>query len=99
MDENKSQKIPNQKPGVFWISGRIKSTEQVGTDKENFPIIENIIVTPSSDVYSHPKQFCVMARSKFGANGQDITIEVEAQCRPWKDQKGRFHYPHYLWAI
>ena len=99
MDENKVQKTPTQKPGTLWLSGRIQSTQQVGTDKENFPIIENIIVTPAVDVYSHPNRYCVMARSKFGSKDQDITIEVEVQCRPWKDQKGRWHYPHYLWAI
>jgi len=99
MDENKTQTSASQKPGTLWLTGRILSTQQVGTDKENFPIIENIIVTPAADVFSYPQKYCVMARSKFGSNNQDITIEVEVQCRPWKDQKGRWHYPHYLWAI
>jgi hypothetical protein len=81
------------------LEGRIKSSNQVGTDKENFPIIENIIISPASDRYSHPNTYCIMSRAKFGNPGQDIAIEAEVQCRPWKDSKGRWHYPHYLWAI
>jgi hypothetical protein len=89
----------NSKNGIISLSGRIISTEQVGTDKENFPILENIIITPAQDTYSHPNKYCVMSRSKFGNKNQDVAIEAEVQCRPWKDAKGRWHYPHYLWAI
>jgi hypothetical protein len=99
MTEPKTNESKTGKPGTLWLSGRIQSSQQVGTDKENFPIIENIIITPAQDVFSHPNRYCVMSRSKFGNKDQDITIEAEVQCRPWKDTKGRWHYPHYLWAI
>ena len=84
------------KPGTLWLSGRIQSTQQVGTDKDDFPIIETILVTPAADSYSHPNRYCIMSRSKIGKKDEDLTIEVEVQCRPWKDSKGRWHYPHYL---
>ena len=89
----------NEKSGTLWLSGRIQSTQQVGTDKENFPIIETIMVTPASDAYSHPNKYCIMSRSKLGNKEDDLSIEVEVQCRPWKDNKGRWHYPHYLWVV
>ena len=87
------------KPGTLWLSGRIQSTQQVGTDKDDFPIIETIVVTPAADSYSHPNRYCIMSRSKIGKKDEDLTIEVEVQCRPWKDSKGRWHYPHYLWIV
>lgn len=87
------------KPGTLWLSGRIQSTQQVGTDKDDFPIIETIVVTPAADPYSHPNRYCIMSRSKIGKKDEDLTIEVEVQCRPWKDSKGRWHYPHYLWIV
>ncbi len=86
------------RPTIF-LSGRIQSTEQVGTDKENFPIIETILITPASDSYSHPNRYCIMSRSKLGKKDDVLTIEAEVQCRPWRDSKGRWHYPHYLWAV
>ena len=86
------------KTGTLWLAGRIQSTQQVGTDKENFPIIETIMVTPAPDAYSHPNKYCIMSRAKLGNKEDDLTIEVEVQCRPWKDNKGRWHYPHYLWV-
>ncbi len=88
-----------EKTATLWLSGRILSSNQVGTDKDNFPIIENILITPAADTYSHPNKYCVMSRSKLGKENDDLTIEAEVQCRPWKDQKGRWHYPHYLWAV
>ena len=88
-----------EKSGTLWLTGRIQSTQQVGTDKENFPIIETIMVTPAPDAYSHPNKYCIMSRSKLGNKEDDLTIEVEVQCRPWKDNKGRWHYPHYLWVV
>ena len=87
------------KPGTLWLSGRIRFTQQVGTDKDDFPIIETIVVTPAADPYSHPNRYCIMSRSKIGKKDDDLTIEVEVQCRPWKDSKGRWHYPHYLWIV
>jgi hypothetical protein len=88
-----------EKPGTLWLSGRIQSSQQVGTDKDNFPIIETILTTPAADPYSHPNKYCIMARSMLGKKDDDLTIEVEVQCRPWKDNKGKWHYPHYLWAV
>ena len=98
MTEKTTDKKTENKTTI-WLTGRIQSSEQVGTDKENFPIIETIITTPAADTYSHPNKYCVMSRSKLGTAKQDITIEAEVQCRPWKDNKGRWHYPHYLWAV
>ena len=81
------------------IPGRILSSQQVGTDKENFPIIETLIVTPAPDAYSHPDRYCVNSRSKLGNKDQDVSVEVYIYCRQFKDSKGRWHYPHSLWAI
>ena len=72
MTENKTSEIKTAKTGTLWLSGRIQSSQQVGTDKENFPIIENIIITPAQDTYSHPNRYCIMSRSKFGNKDQDI---------------------------
>ena len=99
MSAEKTLDKKNEKPGTLWLSGRIDSTQQVGTDKENFPIIETILLTPAPDPYKHPNKYCIMSRSKLGNKDDDLTIEVEVQCRPWKDNKGRWHYPHYLWTI
>ncbi len=99
MTTDKAADKKNEKAPTIWLSGRIQSSQQVGTDKDNFPIIENVIVTPAVDNYSHPNKYCVMSRSKFGNPNEDITIQAEIQCRPWKDSKGRWHYPHYLWAV
>ena len=99
MSAEKALDKKTEKPGTLWLTGRIQSTQQVGTDKENFPIIETILTTPAQDPYSHPNKYCIMSRSKLGNKEDDLTIEVEVQCRPWKDNKGRWHYPHYLWAV
>jgi len=40
MPAEKALDKKNEKPGTLWLTGRIQSTQQVGTDKENFPIIE-----------------------------------------------------------
>ena len=88
-----------EKPGTLWLTGRIKESQQVGTDKENFPIIETIFTTPASDLHSHPNKYCIMSQSKLGSPNEDLTIEVEVRCRPWKDSKGKWHYPHYLWVV
>ena len=98
MSTDKAADKKNEKAATIWLTGRIQSTQQVGTDKENFPIIETVINTPAPDQYSHPNKYCIMSRSKLGGPNQDITIEAEVQCRPWKDNKGRWQYPHYLWA-
>ena len=60
-----------EKPGTLWLTGRIKESQQVGTDKDNFPIIETILVTPAPDQYSHPNKYCIMARSKLGGPNED----------------------------
>jgi hypothetical protein len=99
MDKPASTDKHAEKPGTLWLTGRIKESQQVGTDKENFPIIETIFTTPAPDPHSHPNKYCIMSRSKLGAPNDDLTIEVEVQCRPWKDSKGKWHYPHYLWAV
>ena len=84
---------------TLWITGRIAGSNQVGQTKEGFPIVETIMITPAVDQYSHPNRYCVMSQSKLGREGEDLSIEVEVQCRPWRDSKGRYHYPHYLWAV
>ena len=84
---------------TVWITGRIAGSNQVGQTKEGFPIVETIMITPAVDQYSHPNRYCVMSQSKLGREGEDLSIEVEVQCRPWRDAKGRYHYPHYLWAV
>jgi hypothetical protein len=35
MTENKTSEIKTAKTGTLWLSGRIQSSQQVGTDKEN----------------------------------------------------------------
>ena len=84
---------------TLWLTGRISASTQVGQTKEGFPIVETIMTTPAADAYSYPNRYCVMSQSKLGREGDDLTIEVEVQCRPWRDAKGRYHYPHYLWAV
>ena len=79
---------------TLWLTGRISGSTQVGQTKEGFPIVETIMITPAADAYSHPNRYCVMSQSKLGREGEDLTIEVEVQCRPWRDATGRYHYPH-----
>ena len=62
MDENKTQTSVFQKPGTLWLSVHILSTQQSETEKENFPITENIIIAPAADVFSYSQKYCVMAR-------------------------------------
>lgn len=88
----------SQRP-TLWLTGRISSSQQVGQDADGFPIIETVLLIPAADTYSYPNRYCVVSKSKLGRDGDDLSIEVEVQCRPWRDQKGRWHYPHYLWAI
>ena len=91
--------VPASVRPVFLLTGRINSAQQVGQDADGFPIIETVLLVPAADTYSYPNRYCVTSKSKLGRDGDDISIEVEVQCRPWRDQKGRWHYPHYLWAI
>ena len=63
------------KPGTLWLSGRIRFTQQVGTDKDDFPIIETIVVTPAADPYSHPNRYCIMSRSKIGKKDEDLVTD------------------------
>lgn len=91
--------VPASQRPTLWLTGRISSSHQVGQDADGFPIIETILLIPAADTYSYPNRYCVVSKSKLGRDGDDLSIEVEVQCRPWRDQKGRWHYPHYLWAI
>lgn len=89
---------PVKRPSI-WISGRIQSSEQVAQTRDGMPLYETLITMPAPDPYSYPPQFCVASTAKLGRKDEDLTIEAEVQCRPWTDQKGKKHYPHYLWAV
>ncbi len=101
-EKTQEKSTPKGKP-TFWITGRIRSTRQVGVGKDNFPIIENVINTPAPDSYSHPDRFCVMTRSKIGNEGDDIAIEVAPHCRSYqatdKNNNKFTRYTHDLWAV
>lgn len=85
--------------GHTWLEGRITESRQVGVDREQMPIFETILTIPAVDKYSYPSRFCITSRSRLGRDGEDLLIEVEVQCRPWRDGKGRWHYPHSLWVV
>ena len=89
---------PAKRPSI-WITGRIQSSEQVAQTRDGMPLFETLITMPAPDPYSYPPQYCVASTSKLGRKDEDLTIEAEVQCRPWTDQKGKKHYPHYLWAV
>ena len=82
-------------PGTISIFGKITSTEAVG-DKGTF---QSLIVCPSLDPYEYPKKYCVFSKRKFGKKDDEVEVQAEVICRPWKDGKGNWHYPHQLWAV
>ena len=81
------------------LIGKLDQSKQVGTDKNNNPIIENIILTPAEDTYSHPKRFCVKSRHRIGEVGSEVSVLAAVSCRPWKDSNGKYRYPHDLWLV
>jgi len=89
----------NDNQGVLWLSGRIQESKQVGTDKENFPIIETFLVTPAPDTYSHPRKFCIMSKSMLGKSNDELSIEVQISPRSYKDKNGKVRVSHELWAV
>lgn len=102
-DKPATPKTNGKKP-TLWITGRIKSTNQIGLSKDNFPIIQNVIIAPAADAYSYPDRYCVMTRSKIGNEGDDITIEAQVHCRSYEatDKKTNTkitRFTHDLWAV
>lgn len=81
------------------IKGRIHSAQKVGTDSENFPIIENVIIVPASDPYTTPARYCVVSKAMLGHDNDDVTVTARIVCRPWRDKEGRWRYPHQLLAF
>lgn len=81
-------------PGIVKLFGKITQSEPVG-DKGTF---QTIIVTPSPDPYEFPRKYCIFSKRRLGKKEEEIDVEAEVICRPWKDQKGTWHYPHQLWA-
>jgi len=77
------------------ITGKLDSFEIVGEKKD---IYKNVIITPAADAYSHPSRFCVMSRARIGDPGGQVTVHAVVSCRPWKDNKGQWRYPHELWT-
>ena len=92
MSEKAEKRI--DKPGTLWLTGRIQSTQQVGTDKENFPIIETIMVTPAPDAYSHPGNHEVTSTRMLGRPGEDVRIIVNLGGfrRSYKNKHGETVY-------
>lgn len=84
---------------TLWITGRIQSVEQVGTTKDQFPILETVLSLPAPDVYTAPKRLCVRSNAKLGMSGEDITIEVEPVLRSWLDKNKKWQHPHHLVAL
>ena len=87
------------KRATIWLTGRIQHCNEVAKTKDGDPVYETLITTPASDPYSYPPRYCINSTSRLGRRDEDLTIEVEVQCRKWTDQSGRDHYPHYLWAV
>lgn len=90
--------MANEKQPTIKLRGKIQATEQVGTDRDNFPIIETILLTPAVDQYSHPNRYCIKSRAKIGDVDAEVAVEANVICRPWKDNQNRWRYPHELWA-
>ena len=78
------------------IQGKLSQVDIVGQNKD---IYRNVIVIPAPDEFSHPQRFCVMSNRRLGDKDQIVSVEAEVRCRPWKDNKGEFRYPHELWAV
>lgn len=84
-------------PATIKLKGVVQSTMQVGTDNDNNPIIETVLLCPAADSYSYPPRYCIMSKARIGEKGQEINVNAEVVCRPWKDQNKKWRYPHDLW--
>lgn len=98
MTEKTTPKANGSNP-TLWITGRIQSADQVGTTREQFPIIETIVSLAAPDLHTSPKRLCVRSNSKLGQPGEDITIEVMPILRSWLDKNKKWQHPHYLEAV
>jgi hypothetical protein len=70
---------------LFVISGRIESSEQVAVSKQdNFPIIHTLIKGKAVDEYSHPPQWLVISKVRFGKKDEIVSnIKTEVRCRSY----------------
>jgi len=94
---------------LFPISGRIESTEQVAVSKQdNFPIIHTLIKGRAADEFSHPPQWLVISKVKFGNKGEMVDIKTNVLCRSYladtiDKQTGNItkqrRYTHDLWLV
>lgn len=82
-------------PGILSIFGKIADVEAVG-DKGT---IQTIIVSPAQDPYQHPRKYCVFSKRKLGRKDDEVEVQAEVICRPWRDNKGTWRYPHQLWEV
>ena len=80
------------------LHGVIKSTAQVGKDRNNDPIIQTVLVGPAPDPYSFPDTYCTMSQTYLGKEDQEVTVHARVVCRPWTDKNKVKRYPHQLWA-
>jgi|GEM_PF-1179061 len=109
MSEKTNAAKTNDSNPTITISGLIKSSKQVGiSQKDHFPIIENLILLPSVDNYSYPPRLCVKSRSRFGNEGDEITVKAMIFCRSYEAEvtdketgeiKKVTRYNHELWAV
>lgn len=95
---------------LFIISGRIESSEQVAVSKQdNFPIIHTLIKGRAADEFSHPPQWMIISKVKFGNKGDLVTnIKTQVNCRTYladvvDKQTGQItkerRYTHDLWLV
>ena len=74
---------PNGNLAVF-VQGRIDRSERVAQTRDSRPIFETVVFLPAVDAYSHPKRYCISSYGPIGRPGDDVAIECEIVCQPWK---------------
>lgn len=101
---------PSNQIPIFPISGRIEFSEQVAVSKQdNFPIIHTLIKGRAADEFSHPPQWLVISKVKFGNKGDLVNdIKTQVVCRSYladsiDKQTGNItkvkRYTHDVWLL
>lgn len=87
----------------FYLTGRIFGggsfmVWEPQQGQQGDPIWETRVRVAAEDPYEEPPQYCITSFKRLGRDGDDISIEVELVCRPWRPDKGerRWRYPHIL---
>lgn len=74
---------------VVWVEGRINQVNRVAQTKDGRPIFETVVLLPAVDNYSSPRRYCVSSYGSLGRPGDDIAVDCELVCQPWRPRTQR----------